>query len=134
MASASEEVRGGSFDWLTLTASGFCITLHLYRPSGDFVCEHSVLVGMGVDVFTQALEEGLVTPELNLQQHDRFAFFNRFAGFDLLHRDYIYSLVWKGMVLADNTTFADYILDHGMSIDEPNDICVVTKESVLRAQ
>ena len=89
---------------------------------------------MGVDVFTQALEEGLVTPELNLQQHDRFAFFSRFAGFDLLHRDYIYSLVWKGMVLADNTTFADYILDHGMSIDEPNDICVVTKEYVLRAQ
>ena len=133
MASASEEVRGGSIDWLTLTASGFCIALDLYRPSGEFVCEHSVLVGMGVDVFTQALEEGLVTPELNLQQHDRFAFFNRVSDFDQLHRDYIYSLVWKGMVLADNTTFADYILDHGMSIDEPNDICVVTKEYVLRA-
>ena len=133
MASASEEVQG-PVDWLTLTGNGFCITLHLYRPSGEFVCEHSVLVGMGVDVFTQALEEGLVTPELNLQQHDRFAFFNRVSDFDQLHRDYIYSLVWKGMVLADNTTFADYILDQGMSIDEPNDICVVTKESVLRAQ
>ena len=123
-----------SFDGgLPSTVTGCSITLHLYRPSGEFVCEHSVFVGMGVDVFTQALEEGLVTPELNLQQHDRFAFFNRHAGFDLLHRDYIYSLVWKGMVLADNTTFADYILDHGMSIDEPNDICVVTKEYVLRA-
>ena len=109
MASASEEVRGGS------------------------VCEHSVLVGMGVDVFTQALEEGLVTPELNLQQHDRFAFFNRHAGIELLHRDYIYTLVWKGMVLEDGSTFGDYILDHGMSIDEPNDIYVVTKEYVLRA-
>ena len=72
MASASEEVRGGSVDWFTLTASGFCITLHLYRPSGEFVCEHLVLVGMGVDVFTQALEEGLVTPELNFTQRDRF--------------------------------------------------------------
>ena len=133
MASASEEVRRWARDWLTLTASGSCITLHLYRPSGEFVCEHSVLVGMGVDVFTQALEEGLVTPELNLHHHDYCpSFFNRFAGFDLLHRD-IYSLVWKGMVLGDGTTFADYILDHGMSIDEPNDICVVTKEYVLRA-
>ena len=102
MASASEEVRGGS-DWLTLTASGWTITLHLYRPSGDFVCEHSVPVGMGLQVFYQALEEDLVTPELNLQQHDRYPFFNRFAGFDLLHRD-IYSLVWKGMVLGDGTT------------------------------
>ena len=132
MASASEEVRGGS-DWLTLTASGRCITLHLYRPSGDFVCEHSVPVGMGIQVFTQALEEGLVTPEINLTQRDRFGFFGRVSDFDQLHRDYIYSLVWNGMVLADNTTFADYILDHGMSIDEPNDICVVTKEYVLRA-
>ena len=133
MASASEEVREGSDDWFTFTASGRCITLHLYRPSGDFVCEHSVHVGMGLQVFYMALEEGLVTPELNLHQHDRYPFFNRFAGFDLPHRDYIYLLVWKDMVLADNITFVEYILDHGMSIDEPNDICVVTKEYVLRA-
>jgi len=83
-------------------------------------------MGMGVDVFTQALEEGLVTP-------DGLAWCNRHAGIELLHRDYLYILVWNGMVLEDGSTFGDYILDHGMSIDEPNDICVVAKEYVLRA-
>ena len=123
-----------SFDgYLPSTVLGCSITLHLYRPSGEFVCEHSVFVGMGVDVFTDQLEEGLVTPKLNLNSHLRskgIPWFNRWAGIELLHVDYIYKLVFNGVVLEDGTAFCDYVLAHGMSLDKPNDIYVVTKQWV----
>ena len=93
-------------------------------------------MGMAVNAFTEQLEEGLVTPELNLQHHCRsngMAWCNRHAGLELVHVDYIYEPVWNGMVLADGATFGDYILAHGMSLDEPNDVYVVTKECVHTA-
>ena len=132
MASASEEVQG-PVHCPPFTPNGFFITLHLYLPSGEFVCEHDVFMGMGVDAFTIHLEEGLVTPELNLQRFGGMAWSGRHGGIELEHRDYLYILVWNGMVLESDRTFDDYILAHGMSLDEPNDVIVVTKECVFRA-
>ena len=127
----SSEQPGGPDDCPPSTENNSSITLHLYRPSGEFVCEHSVFMGMGVDAFTQLLEEGLVTPELNLTNtKTRAPWCNRHAGIELLHVDYIYKLVWKDLVLEDGSAFGDYILAHGMSLDEPNDIYVVAKERV----
>ena len=93
-------------------------------------------MGMAVHAFTEQLESGMVTPELNLHHHMRsngMAWCNRHAGIELVHVDYIYEPVWNGMVLADGATFGDYILAHGMSLDEPNDVYVVTKEWVHTA-
>ena len=88
-------------------------------------------MGMGVDGFTLQLEEGLVTPELNLTNtKTRAPWCNRHAGIELLHVDYIYKFVWNDLVLEDGSTFGDYMLAHGMSLDEPNDIYVVTKKWV----
>ena len=74
---------------------------------------------MGVDQFTQYLEEGSITPGISLEHN----------GFDD-GRDYLYILVWNGMALEGGRTFEDLVRDHGMSVDEPNDIIVVTKECV----
>jgi hypothetical protein len=129
----SSEQPGGPDDCPPAQANGFFITLHLYLPNGEFVCEHSVCIGMGIDAFTQLLEEGLVTPELNLTHHVRsngIPWCNRYAGIELLHDDYVYKLVFNGVVLEDGSAFCDYILAHGMSLDEPNDIYVVAKERV----
>ena len=90
------------------------IKLHLYLPSGEFVCEHNVYVEDGVDQFAQYLEEGVITPDLDVGDNG-----------DDNHRDYTYFLVWNGMVLEDGRTFSDIVRDHGMSETEPNDITVV---------
>ena len=121
MASASEEVQG---------PKGFFITLHLYLPSGEFVCEHDVFMGMGVDQFTQYLEEGLITPGIKLEHNGGMAWSGRHGGIELEHRDYLYIPVWNGMVLESERNFEDLVLAHGMSVDEPNDVIVVTKECV----
>jgi hypothetical protein len=130
---ASAYVYGTFNGFLPPTVPSCSITLHLYRPSGEFVCEHSVFVGMEVNVFTDQLEDGLVTPELNLRTHLRskgMDWFNRWAGIELLHIDYIYKLVFNDVVLEDGSNFVDYVLHHGMSLDKPNDIYVVTKRWV----
>ena len=93
--------------------------LNLYLPSGEFVCEHNVYVGVAVDEFAQHLEEGVITPDLDLGDTD-------YGG----SRDYFYILVWNGMVLEDGRKFADIVRDHGMSETEPNDITVVKHECV----
>ena len=125
MASASEVttlIDPSDRDWHGLTE----ITLHLYRASGEFVCEHRVLVVMGIHAFTSLLEEGMVAPEFNLEQNVPCpSYFNRFAGQLRLDRPYNYTLVWEGMVMEHGTAFSDYIDNHGMSLDSPNDICVV---------
>ena len=91
------------------------IQLNLYLPSGEFVCEHNVYVDSSVDEFAQFLEEGAITPDLDLGDGD--------------DRDkYQYILVWNGMVLDDGRKFADIIRDHGMSETEPNDITVIKQE------
>ena len=54
--------------------------------------------------------------------------FNRFTGQLQLDRPCEYTLVWEGMVMEHGTTFSDYIDNHGMSLDSPNDICVVQTE------
>ena len=94
--------------------TGPFIKLHLYLTSGEFVCEHNVYVGMAVDDFAQHLEEGVITPDLELVDNlgERGCIYN-------------YILVWNGMVLDDNVGFADIVRDHGMSETEPNDITVV---------
>ena len=124
----SSELPGGPYVRPPAQANGFFITLHLFLPNGQFVCEHSVCIGMGIDAFTQLLEAGLVTPELNLTHHDRPKVIH--AGIELLHDDYVYELVFNGVVLEDGDAFCDYVLAHGMSLDEPNDIYVVAKERV----
>ena len=121
MASASEEVQG---------PNGYFITLHLYLPSGEFVCEHDVFMGMGVDCFTRYLEEGLITPGLKLEHNGGLAWDGTHGGIELIHRDYLYILVWNGMILESERNFEDLVLAHGMSVDEPNDVIVVTKECV----
>ena len=83
------------------------IKLNLYLPSGEFVCEHNVYVEDRVWDFLLHLEEGVITPDLEVDD------------------DMNYILVWNGMVLDDNVGFADIVRDHGMSETEPNDITVV---------
>ena len=51
------------------TDNGASVTLHLYRPSGEFCVECSVSTSMTVIAFTQLLEEGKVTPELRPDEH-----------------------------------------------------------------
>ena len=128
MASASEVttiIYPSDRDWHGLTE----ITLHLYRASGEFVCEHRVLVVMGIHAFTSLLEEGMVAREFNLEQNVPCpSFMNRYAG--QLHRERPceYTLVWEGMVMEHGTTFSEYIDNHGMSLASPNDICVLQTE------
>ena len=74
---------------------------------------------MGVDQFAQCLEEGLITPGLKPEHN----------GFDD-GREFFYILVWNGRVLEDVRTFEYLVRDHGMSVDEPNEAIVVTKECV----
>ena len=93
------------------------IKLNLYLPSGEFVCEHNVYVEDRVWDFLLHLEEGVITPDLDLGDTD-------YGG----SRDYFYILVWNGMVLDDNVGFADIVRDHGMSETVPNDITVVKRE------
>ena len=113
------------------TENGPSVTLHLYRPSGEFCGEHSVSTSMAVIAFTQLLEEGKVTPELNLTNtKTRAPWSNSEAGTEVLHVDYIYKLVWNDLVLLDSWTFCDYVLVHGLSQNEPNDMYVVKQECV----
>ena len=69
--------------------TGPFIKLHLYLTSGEFVCEHNVYVEEYVDQFAQWLEEGVITPDLDLGD-------NGVGG-----RDYAYILVWNGIVLKN---------------------------------
>ena len=92
------------------------IKLHLYLTSGEFVCEDNGYVEECVDQFDQYLEEGVITPDLDLGD-------NGVGG-----RDYEYILVWNGIVLKDGRRFSDIVRDHGMSETEPNHITVVKHE------
>jgi hypothetical protein len=113
------------------TDNGPSVTLHLYRPSGEFCVECSVSTCMTVIAFTQLLEEGKVTPELDLRStKTRAPWRNSEAGIERLHVDYIYKLVWNDMVLTDWWTFSDYVLCDGLSQNEPNDIYVIKQECV----
>ena len=113
------------------TNNGDSVTLHLYRPSGEFCVECSVSTCMTVIAFTQLLEEGKVTPELGLNNtKTRAPWRNTEAGIERLHVDYIYKLVWNDKVLTDWWTFSDYVLCDGLSQNEPNDIYVIKQECV----
>ena len=93
--------------------TGPFIKLHLYLTSGEFVCEDNVYVEEYVDQFANYLEEGVITPDLDLGDN----------------RDYYkYILVWNGIVLKDGRRFSDIVRDHGMSETEPNHITVVKHE------
>ena len=116
MASASEELPASP-----RLIPGPRVTLHLYRASGEFVAEHTELTHTTVWRFAQALEDGYVTPEFFLD-------YGRYYD-----REFCYLLVWKDMSvgkLEDQRTWEDLIRDHGMSVDEPNDIIVVIAECV----
>ena len=118
MASASEEVPASP-----RLLPGTRVTLHLYLASGEFVAELKELTHTTICRFAQDLEEGLITPEFDLEY--RFPF----------DREYCYLLTWNGHYLLDGRTWSDFIRDHGMSVTEPNDIIVVTAEiaDVVRA-
>ena len=113
MASASEEVPASP-----RLLPGTRVTLHLYLPSGEFVAEHKELIHTTICRFAQDLEEGLIAPELGLEY--------RFDD-DL---EFCYLLVRNAMELMDGRKWEDLIRDHGMSVDEPNDVIVVTAECV----
>ena len=45
------------------------------------------------------------------------------------HRfEYSYVLVYNGIELLNGTTWAELVLDHGLSLEEPNDIIIATTE------
>ena len=128
MASASEVttlIDPSDRDWHGLTE----IILHLYRASGEFVCECKVFAMVSVLGFSMSLEDGMVAPGFHIEQNVPCpSFMNRYAG--QLHRERPceYTLVWEGMVMEHGTTFSEYIDNHGMSLDSPNDICVLQTE------
>ena len=80
--------------------------------------EHVIPISTCVERYGQDLEEGLVASELRIPIDDWGQSYAR------------YELVWNGMVLDCGRKFEDLVEDHGMSVDEPNDIIVVTKECV----
>ena len=111
MASASEEAP--ALPWIPPSRR---VTLHLYLPSGEFVLETAQGMHDGIERFKQDLEEGHITPALDLELWNPFD--NKIG----------YRLVWNGMELMDGRVWGDLVDDHGMSFIEPNDIIVVTYE------
>ena len=96
---------------------GTCVALHLYLPSGDFLTEAIRLTCESTCRFVNALENGMILPELDTAY--------RFGD----HRfEYGYVLVCNGIELLNGTTWAELVLDHGLSLEEPNDITIVTTE------
>jgi hypothetical protein len=89
--------------------TGPFVTLHLYRPSGEFICEDFAYRGSTVDNYCQYLEEGRVTHELSLMPEDYY------------RQGFCYRLVWKDLVLGEMWQSYDILQEHGMSSTEPND-------------
>ena len=105
------------------------VTLHLYRPSGEFVIENVVPIGRSVYWYWDALEHGMVTPRLcigNMRMSMALTIDDRIAGEDFDKR-FFFDLVWNGMILEYEGTFADLVENHGMSVDEPVDVMVVLR-------
>ena len=100
-----------------LLPSGTCVTLHLYLPSGEFLAEAIELTSGSTCRFVDALETGMITPELDTAY--------RFGD----HRfEYSYVLVYNGIELLNGTMWDELVRDHGLSLEEPNDIIIVATE------
>ena len=93
------------------------VTLHLYRPSGDFVIEVTQSVQGSIARFAKDLEEGSITPALDLELGDR------------VKGSVYYLLVFNGVVLREGLRWGNAVVELGMSTIEPNDITVVLVES-----
>ena len=91
------------------------VTLHLYLPTGEFVIEVTQRMHWSIFGFVQDLERGNITPALDLELGDRLS-------------TPCYRLVWNDMVLEEGLNWGNLVVDHGMSLIEPNDITVVTVE------
>ena len=92
------------------------VTLHLYLPSGEFVIEVTQRMQGSIARFVQDLEEGNITPALDLELGDRLS-------------TVYYLLVWNDIVLREGLNWGNLVLELGMSLTEPNDITVVYVES-----
>ena len=91
------------------------VTLHLYLPSGEFVIEVTQKVQWSVARLVQDLEEGYITPALDLT-----------LGY--IHPFGTYLLVWNDVVLMEDLNWGNVVYGFGMSLTEPNDITVVYVE------
>ena len=92
------------------------VTLHLYLPTGEFVIEVTQRMHWSIERFVQDLEEGNITPALDLELGDRLS-------------TVYYLLVWNDIVLRERLNWGNLVLELGMSLAEPNDITVVYVES-----
>ena len=92
------------------------VTLHLYLPSGEFVIEVTQKVQWSVARLVQDLEEGNITPALDLELGDRLP-------------TVYYLLVWNDIVLREGLNWGNLVLELGMSLTEPNDSTVVYVDS-----
>ena len=95
------------------SSTGPYVTLHPYWPSGEFICEDFVFLGLTVDIYSQYLEEGLILEDIKLESEE-----------DGVQKCY-YKLVWKETLLEDEWHFYDIVPEFGMSSTEPNDVIVI---------
>ena len=91
------------------------VTLHLYLPSGEFVIEVTQRVQWSIARFVQDLEEGNITPALDLKLGYR-------------HTTVYYLLVWNDVVLREGLNWGNVVVELVMSLIEPNNITVVYVE------
>ena len=88
------------------------LTLHLYRPNGEFVIEVIQRHDGSICRFVQDLEDGHITPALQLELWESLS-------------GPCYRLVWNDMVLEEGQDWWDVVVEHGMSFIEINIITVV---------
>ena len=96
------------------------VTLHFYLPSGEFIKEEVVPIWhsfandyLGDDIPHQLVADGKVTLT---------------SAFVPVWSTYVWDFVWNDMLLEHGMEFEHLVDDHGMSVDEPVVITVVSKE------
>ena len=93
------------------------ITVHLYLPNGEFVIEAFQRHDQSIDRFLQDLENGDITPDMDLELGD-------------LQSMPCYGLVFNDIVLEECWDWTDV---PGVSFTEPNIITVVRYERPVHA-
>ena len=103
------------------------ITLHLYRPSGEFLIADQVSLDQDLEWYLHHLEEGHVDPSLRIPDGS-WSHGDVWEEYDTFVHGY--TLVWKDMeLLSCGSKFIDFVENHEMPVDEPVDIVVVMLSS-----
>ena len=97
--------------------TGPFVTLHLYRPSGEFICEDFVFLMLTVGTYSQYLGEGLILEDIRLEPDENG------------NHEFYYTLVWKETILECRRHFFEILAESGMSSTEPNDCIVILAAS-----